>query len=100
MLKRELKSRSRMDTLYLEDLKLNFFVMPTTDEIKINDYLKVTTSGISQHFRVTGYDIVSTPGVMYVTMAFTPERDLSAYAPVATDDDDELFWLGVQKPTL
>lgn len=98
MLKRELKSRSRMDTLYLEDLKLNFIVMPTTDQIQINDYLTVSTSGINQHFRVTGFDIVSTPGVMYVSMAFTPERELSTYEPVEEDDDDLLFWLGLEKP--
>jgi hypothetical protein len=39
MLKDELKSRSRMDTLYNENLKSSFFVMPTTAMIRKDDYL-------------------------------------------------------------
>lgn len=93
MLKNELKSRSRMDILYLENLKLNFLVMPTTENIKIADYVIITTTGITQYFRVTGFDLVSTPGVMYVSIDPTPERDLT---PAEIDEDDtdaELYWL-------
>jgi hypothetical protein len=39
MLKDELKSRSRMDTLYTENLKSSFFIMPVNPNIKKDDYL-------------------------------------------------------------
>jgi len=39
MLKDELKSRSRMDTLYTENLKLSFFVLPVNPKIRKDDYL-------------------------------------------------------------
>ena len=41
MLKDELRSRSRMDTLYTENLKMSFLVMPTTEYIRKDDYLEI-----------------------------------------------------------
>jgi hypothetical protein len=38
MLKDEIRSRSRMDTLYAENLKLNFFVLPLNSKIQKDDY--------------------------------------------------------------
>jgi hypothetical protein len=38
MLKDEIRSRSRMDTIYAENLKLNFFVMPASAKLKKDDY--------------------------------------------------------------
>lgn len=93
MLKNELKSRSRMDTLYLENLKLNFLIMPTTSKIKVGDYLTVSTLGIEQYFRVTGFDIVSTPGVMYVSLDPTAERDLTPLEITEDFTEEEMFWL-------
>lgn len=95
MLRNELKSRSRSDSLYLENLKLNFLLMPTTVGIQVETYIEIATSGINQAFRVTGFDIVSTPGVMYVSMDPTFVKDLTPPPEKETDDlDTDFFWLG------
>jgi hypothetical protein len=41
MLKDELRSRSRMDTLYTENLKMSFFVMLTNEFLRRDDYLEI-----------------------------------------------------------
>lgn len=95
MLKNELKSRSRSATLYLENLKLDFMIMPTHKEMKINSYLSVEVSGIKKFYRVTGFDHVSTPGIMYVSMDPTLERDMTPDPrPQEGDDSNDFFWLG------
>ena len=94
MLKDEIRSRSRMDTIYAENLKMSFFVMPTTPKIRKDDYLEIGTGELKEQYRVTGYDIQSTPGVEYVTVDPTYEYDLT---PVPQrqpgDSEDEFFWL-------
>ena len=95
MLKNELKSRSRSDTLYLENLKLEFMIMPVHTEMKINSYLHIEVKGIGKDYRVTGFDHVSTPGIMYVSMDPTIERNLDpAPTPEEGDNPDDYFWLG------
>ena len=94
MLKDEIRSRSRMDTIYAENLKMSFFVMPTTSKIKKDDYLEIGTGELKEHYRVTGYDIQSTPGVEYVTVDPTYEYDLTpAPQQQPGDSEDEFFWL-------
>jgi hypothetical protein len=95
MLKNELKSRSRSATLYLENLKLEFMIMPVNKDMKINSYLAIEVKGIKKNYRVTGFDHVTTPGVMYVSMDPTLERDMTE-APKKTENDDanDFFWLG------
>ena len=95
MLKNELKSRSRSATLYLENLKLDFMIMPLHSKMKINSYLTVTIKDLKRSYRVTGFDFLSTPGVMYISMDPTIERDLTP-APEMSDQDDpeDFFWLG------
>jgi len=39
MLKDEIRSRSRMDTIYSENLKLSFFIMPLNPYVRKDDYL-------------------------------------------------------------
>ena len=56
MLKDEIRSRSRMDAIYAENLKMSFFVMPTTPKIKKDDYLEIGTGELKEQYRVTGYD--------------------------------------------
>ena len=94
MLKDEIRSRSRMDTIYAENLKMSFFVMPTTPKIRKDDYLEIGTGELKEQYRVTGYDIQSTPGVEYVTVDPTYEYD-STPAPQQQpgDSEDEFFWL-------
>lgn len=94
MLKDEIRSRSRMDTIYTENLKTSFFVMPTTPKIKKDDYLEIGTGELKEQYRVTGYDIQSTPGVEYVTVDPTYEYDLTpAPQQQPGDSEDEFFWL-------
>ena len=94
MLKDEIRSRSRMDTIYAENLKMSFFVMPTTPKITKDDYLEIGTGELKEQYRVTGYDIQSTPGVEYVTVDPTYEYDLTpAPQQQPGDSEDEFFWL-------
>lgn len=93
MLKDEIRSRSRMDTLYAENLKSSFFVTPLNQFIKKDTYFIVGEEPYKEFFRVTGYDIQSTPGVEYVTIDPVYEFDLSAPPEKTQEDKDEdFFW--------
>ena len=94
MLKDELRSRSRMDTLYTENLKMSFFIMPTTEFLRRDDYIEIGESGLKEAYRVTGYDIQSTVGVEYVTVDPVYLRDNTpAPEQKAEDDPDDFYWL-------
>ena len=94
MLKDELRSRSRMDTLYTENLKMSFFIMPTTEYIRRDDYLEIGAGALKEAYRVTGYDIQSTPGVEYITVDPVYLRDnSSAPEQTAEDNPEDFFWL-------
>jgi len=94
MLKDEIRSRSRMDTIYAENLKMSFFVMPTTEKIRKDDYIVVGEDGLKEQYRVTGYDIQSTLGVEYVTVDPTYEYDLTPAPEQQPGDlDEDFFWL-------
>ena len=94
MLKDELKSRSRNKTLYTENLKLSFFITPTNEFIRKDDYLEVGEGALTEAYVVTGYDIQSTPGVEYVSVDPQYIRDKSV-PPVRTEMDDaaDFYWL-------
>ena len=94
MLKDEIKSRSRMDTLYTENLKMSFFVTPMNKNIRKDDYFEVGEEDFIEAYRVTGYDINSTPGVEYVTVDPVLIRDHSP-VPINQDNEDkaEFFWI-------
>lgn len=94
MLKDELRSRSRSDVLYGENLKMSFFIMPTNEFIRKDDYLEIGMGALKEGYRVTGYDIHSTPGVEYITVDPVYLRDNSE-APQQTESDDpaDFYWL-------
>lgn len=94
MLKDELRSRSRMDTLYTENLKLSFFVMPLNTKLRKDDYFEVEVDGITEAYRVTGYDLQSTPGVQFVSVDPIYVRDHTP-APEKKEEDteEEFFWI-------
>ena len=93
MLKNEIRSRSRMDTIYEENLKLSFFVMPTTPYLKIDDYFIIGEKPLQEYYRVTGYDIQSTPGVEFVSVDPIYEFDLSAPPQqTSADNEEDFFW--------
>ena len=94
MLREELRSRSRSDTVYTENLKSSFFIIPTNEFLRKDDYLEVGEGALKEAYRVTGYDIQSTPGVEYVTIDPVFLRDHTP-APEQTveDDNSDFFWL-------
>lgn len=93
MLKNEIRSRSRMDTIYEENLKLSFFVLPTNSKIKIDDYFIIGEKSLEEHYRVTGFDIQSTPGVEFVSVDPVYEFDLTPPPEKQEEDNDEdYFW--------
>lgn len=93
MLKNEIRSRSRMDTIYEENMKLSFFVTPANPKIKIDDYFIVGEKPLQEQYRVTGYDIQSTPGVEFVSVDPIYEFDQSAPPDKETGENPEdFFW--------
>lgn len=94
MLKDEIRSRSRSNTIYAENLKSSFFIMPTNEFIRKDDYLEIGEGALKEAYRVTGYDIQSTPGVEYVTVDPIYIQD-SSPAPEQTEEDspEDFFWL-------
>lgn len=94
MLKDEIRSRSRMDALYGENLKSSFFVMPLNQYVRKDCYFIIGEKPYQEYYRVTGYDIQSTKGVEYVTIDPVYEFDLSE-APEQTSaaQNEEFFWL-------
>ena len=94
MLKDEIRSRSRMDTVYGENLKSSFFVMPTNEFIRKEDYLEIGEGRLKEAYVVTGYDIQSTPGVEYVTIDPVYIRDNTPLTEqTAQEDSNNFFWL-------
>ena len=94
MLKDEIRSRSRSDVIYAENLKSSFFVIPTTEFIRKDDYLEIGEGALKEAYRVTGYDIISTPGVEYVTVDPVYLRDNSERPKQTVGADPaEFFWL-------
>ena len=94
MLKEELKSRSRSNVLYNEDLKLSFFVTPANGDIKKDDYFELGEGKFLQGYRVTGYDYVSTPGVEFVSVDPVYIYDkTSKPVPQPDENKDDYFWL-------
>lgn len=94
MLKDEIRSRSRSDVIYAENLKSSFFVCPMNEFIRKDDYMEIGIDVLKEGYRVTGYDIISTPGVEYVTVDPCYLRDNSE-PPVQKEGDDPaaFFWL-------
>ena len=94
MLKDELQSRSRSDARYTENLKGSFFVLPTNEYLRKDDYLEVGEDALKEGYRVTGYDIQSTPGVEYVTVDPIYLYDNSpAPEKQEGDNEEDYFWL-------
>lgn len=78
---------------YLENSTDFTLIMPSDATVKINDYLIVDSGGKTQYFRTKGFDYVSTPGVMYVTIDPTYERNLTPIEKTTEDSPDDFFWL-------
>jgi hypothetical protein len=99
MLKDELRSRSRTHVLYTENIKLNFIVMPVNEYIKKDDYFTIKVNdnpNLEEAYVITGFDMISTPGVMFISMDPTPirDKDSETIVPVPNERTEEKsFWL-------
>ena len=94
MLKDELKSRSRDNAVYTENLKLSFYILPRNEYIKKDDYFVVGEAPFEEAYVVTGMDIQSTPGVEYVSVDPQPIRDTTpAPEKKEEDNDDDFYWI-------
>ena len=94
MLKDELKSRSRNKTLYTENLKLSFFIMPRNEFLRKDNYMEVGEGPLKEAYIVTGYDIQSTPGVEFVSVDPQYVRDQTPPPEQQEEDNkDDFFWI-------
>lgn len=87
-LKDEIQSRSGAFTLYSENQNLFSLIFPVDSDIKRDTYIKIDNSYTLESFIVTGYDIQSTPGVMYASLDPVPIRNET---PIEKTEDS--FWL-------
>ena len=80
--------------VYVEDSNVRFAIMPLNENLHKDDYLEIGMQTIREGYRVTGYDIHSTPGVEYVSLDPMYIRDKTP-APVKKEDEssDDYFWL-------
>lgn len=72
-IKDELKSRSRANFVYNEDMNYYFFVCAINKHINKDDYVEVSATTLegeelTRAFKVSGFDYLSSPGVEYVTL--------------------------------
>ena len=73
---------------------MSFFVLPTNENIRKDDYLTIGEGKLKEAYRVTGYDIQSTPGVEYVTVDPVYLRDESPDPVQDTESNPEdFFWI-------
>lgn len=94
MLKNEIRSRSRSSVLYSENLKTSQLIIPLNANIKQETLIFVGEKPLFEQFKVTGYDRLTTPGVMYVTIDPTYEHDITVGPNKTEEDDDaEFYWL-------
>ena len=100
MLKDELKSRSRMQTLYTENLKLNFLILPVNKNINKDDYFTIRINDqeeMKEAYRVTGFDRISSKGIEYISVdpiylfdeSEVPKKE-------ATDEPKDWIWLDMR----
>ena len=80
--------------IYVEDSNNRFVVMPTSEDLRKDDYMEVGEGKLKEAYRVTGYDIHSTPGVEYVSVDPMYIKD-STPAPEQKPEDkaEDYYWL-------
>lgn len=84
-------SSSPSSALYFENANLHTSVIPYHSSIEIGTYITVAVQDIEQHFTVSGFDAVSTPGVQFVTLDPTAKR---VSPEVIAPTEEGYFWSG------
>ena len=80
--------------MYAENDNSRFVIMPLNENIRKEDYIEVGEDKLKEAYRVTGYDIHTTPGVEYVTLNPMYIKDQTPAPEVNPGDKDEdYFWL-------
>ena len=80
--------------VYAEDDNSRFVIMPLNENIRKEDYIEVGEGKLKEAYRVTGYDIHSTPGVEYITLNPMYIKDQTPAPEVKPGDKDEdYYWL-------
>lgn len=83
-------------TLYQEPLDSSHIIMPINPDLHKEDYFELidVENGITEAYRVTGYDVQSTPGVEFVTVDPVYIRDKTP-APEKQEGDanEDFYWL-------
>lgn len=78
--------------LYAEDDNIRFIIMPTTEYIDKDYYFEIGEGRLRQGYRVTGYDVLSTPGVEYISINPMYLKDQSEVV-IDNEESDNSFWL-------
>ncbi len=83
-------------TLYLENSNAYTLITPYFGMPEIGTYVKIASMDITQYFTVQGADIVSTPGIAFITLDPTYKRDETPVSPAQKEDytKEESFWMG------
>lgn len=99
-IKDDLKS-NKTQVVYNEDNNSNFLIMPANQYIKKDDYFTITTVNHDaaavdfshiQGFRVTGFDVISTKGIEYVTVNPMYLKDETPAPQPQPGDDSKDFY--------
>lgn len=80
--------------VYVEDNNIRFAIMPTTEFLHKDDYMEIGEGNLKEAYRVTGYDIHSTPGVEYVSLDPMYIKDKTpAPEQKPGESSEDYFWL-------
>lgn len=80
--------------LYMEAQTPYFFITGYDETIKRELYFSVSYRNNIEGYKVTGYDIVSTPGVEFITIQEQPIRDETPKpTPQPGEDPTPYYWL-------
>ena len=80
--------------VYVEDSNVRFAIMPVNENLRKDDYMEIGEGKLKEGYRVTGYDIHSTPGVEYVSLDPMYVRDQSIVPEKKPGDNSaDHFWL-------
>ena len=79
---------------YAEDDNIRMLIIPVNENIAKEDYFEIGEGRLKEGYRVTGYDIHSTPGIEYVSLNPMYIKDNTpAPVPKPEDKEEDFYWL-------
>ena len=80
--------------LYLENNNLHMLIAPYVEPLKRDSYFEITYKDTKSAYVIREFDVISTPGVAYISVDPVPIRkEESKIPPVIDDSDENSFWL-------